>query len=194
MIAGHFGLAAGIKSRAPTVPLWALMFATVWLDIVFVPLFLTGVETIQKVPLAGAYGGGIIHADYSHSLVGAALLSAALAALAARIWDDRTGLVIGIAAFSHWALDLIVHRHDLPFLPGNLGNFPLMGLGLWQAPAWAAAIEMLFVAGGSFLYWHAARRVTKDTGHGGFLAMTTSAMTLLFGGLLLFLDVSGMAG
>jgi hypothetical protein len=38
MIAGHFGLAAGVKGRERQVPLWALMLATVWLDIVFVPL------------------------------------------------------------------------------------------------------------------------------------------------------------
>jgi hypothetical protein len=35
MIAGHFGLAAGVKGRERQVPLWALMLATVWLDIVF---------------------------------------------------------------------------------------------------------------------------------------------------------------
>jgi hypothetical protein len=38
MIAGHFGLAAGVKGRERQVPLWALMLATVWLDLVFAPL------------------------------------------------------------------------------------------------------------------------------------------------------------
>ena len=55
MIAGHFGLAAGAKSAARTTPLWALMLATAWLDVVFVPLFLAGVETIENVP--GTAGG-----------------------------------------------------------------------------------------------------------------------------------------
>ena len=41
MITGHFGLAAGVKSAERQVPLWALMLATVWLDILFVPLYLT---------------------------------------------------------------------------------------------------------------------------------------------------------
>jgi len=45
MIAGHFGFAAFAKSREPRVPLWCLMLATVWLDIVFVPMFVMKLET-----------------------------------------------------------------------------------------------------------------------------------------------------
>ncbi len=55
MIAGHFGFAALVKSRETQVPLWALMLATVWLDIVFVPLFVAGIESVEVVP--GAHGG-----------------------------------------------------------------------------------------------------------------------------------------
>ena len=84
VIAGHFGLAAFVKSRERRAPLWALMLAAVWLDIVFVPLFLAGVETIRRLPGArGSYGTGIIYADYTHSLVGSAFLSALLGAAAA---------------------------------------------------------------------------------------------------------------
>src|SRR5215472_9505393 len=67
MIAGHFGFAAAVKSREPETPLWALMLATVWLDVVFVPLYLSGIETAQPADEARAgYGAFIIHADYSH--------------------------------------------------------------------------------------------------------------------------------
>ena len=65
MVAGHFGFAALVKSRERTTPLWALMLATVWLDVVFVPLFLAHRETVQ--PVHAGYGGLIIHADYTHS-------------------------------------------------------------------------------------------------------------------------------
>ena len=78
MIAGHFGFAAMVKSREPRVPLWSLMLATVWLDIVFIPLFVMGIETLKPVPgLPGGYGENIIYADYTHSLVGALALSLA---------------------------------------------------------------------------------------------------------------------
>ncbi len=49
MIAGHFGFAAMVKARERTTPLWALMLATVWLDIVFVPLFMLHIETMEPV-------------------------------------------------------------------------------------------------------------------------------------------------
>ena len=78
VIAGHFGLAAAVKWRAPAAPLWLLMIATQWLDIVFVPLFVLGVERLVPLPGAksGAYGQALIYADYTHSLFGALLLSA----------------------------------------------------------------------------------------------------------------------
>src|SRR5271168_3064320 len=47
IIAGHFGFAAAVKSREPETPLWALMLATVWLDVLFVPLYVAGIETTQ---------------------------------------------------------------------------------------------------------------------------------------------------
>ncbi len=49
MIAGHFALAAAVKSKERQLPLWSLMLATVWLDIVFVPLFAAGIETTETV-------------------------------------------------------------------------------------------------------------------------------------------------
>jgi len=73
MIAGHFGFAAGVKAAEQQTPLWALMLGTVWLDIVFVPLFMIGIETIEPaVGMHSGYGANIIHTDYTHSLVGAA--------------------------------------------------------------------------------------------------------------------------
>jgi hypothetical protein len=92
MIAGHFGLAAAVKGREPQVPLWSLMLATVWLDIVFVPLLILGVETIAVAEgEAAGYGHAIIHADYTHSLLGALLLSALFGWMSARHWGRRAG-------------------------------------------------------------------------------------------------------
>ena len=81
MIAGHFGLAVAVKAREPSVPTWALVVACQWLDIVFVPLLVLGAEHLDPVPgmKPGAYGGAVIYADYTHSLLGALLLSALIA-------------------------------------------------------------------------------------------------------------------
>lgn len=193
MIAGHFGLAAMAKSRAQAMPLWALMLATVWLDVVFVPLYLAHIETLQPVPGAPpGYGGNIIHAVYTHSLVGAVLLSAFLGLAAAALWGRVGGLVIGLMSFSHWLLDLVVHRPDLPLFPGNWGGYPELGFGLWQYRDVSIAVEALLVLLGAWLYGRAAFAVTQEHKRGW--AILSTATIALFGGLVLFLDVTGIAG
>jgi len=151
MVAGHFALAAGVKAGEPSVPLWAVMLATQFLDVVFIPLYLTGIETIVPVG-PGGYGGSIIHADYTHSLVGALVLSALVLGAGWKFWGRRGGLVLGAVTFSHWLLDLVVHRADLPLLPGNWGHLPTLGFSLWQFPALTAGIELAMVVVATVLY------------------------------------------
>lgn len=165
MFAGHFGLAAGIKAldsrflsknavdeaarRRPDVPLWALMLSTQLLDVVFALLLIPGIEAFGG---GSGYGEGWIRAYYSHSLAGALLIAFGAGALGARWWGRQGGLLVAATVFSHWLLDLLVHRPDLPLLPGNLGDLPLLGFGLWNAPAISLALEALLVVGGAALY------------------------------------------
>jgi hypothetical protein len=190
VIAGHFGFAAMVKSRERTTPLWALMLATVWLDIVFVPLLVLHIESMQPLSQHPGYGGNIIHADYTHSLVGMIVLSAALAAAFLPRWGKRVALVIGLVAASHWVLDLLVHRADMPILPANMHNLPLLGFGLWRYPSLAACLELLLVAAGSILYWRAAREVAVRAGQGSKWASISAALIAVSGLLVLFLDVA----
>jgi hypothetical protein len=155
MFAGHFGLAAAVKSREPEVPLWALMLSTQLLDVFFVPLFLMHIETVDPIG-NGGYGQGIIHANYSHSLIGALLIALCAGLLAWRPWGRRGALVIAAVVFSHWLLDLLVHRADLPILPGNLGNLPLLGFGLWAFPLVSIILEGALITVGAVLYIRSA--------------------------------------
>ena len=193
MIAGNFGFAALVKARKPQVPLWALMLATVWLDIVFVPLFVAGIETIEVAPGAHAgYGAGIIHADYTHSLIGALLLSALFGLVAAVPWGRRCGIVLGAVVFSHWLLDLLVHRADMPILPSNFDDLPKIGLGLWQWPAVSIAAELALVIIGAFFYWRAARSAVHHAGGTGRgRADIVAALVLIAGCAALFSDATG---
>jgi hypothetical protein len=196
VIAGHFGFAAGVKAKERQVPLWSLMLATAWLDVVFIPLYLAGIETIEPAADAtGTYGGGIIHADYTHSLVGAAALSLVFGAAFGWRWGRRTGTVLGLVALSHWVLDLIVHRPDLPILPGDGGGLPDFGFGLWRDPTAAAIVELLIVVVGSWLYWRAARQTAAAAGGAQTgRANLAGAMVLVFGLVVLFFDFTGMLG
>jgi hypothetical protein len=76
MVAGHFGFAAIVKSRDRSAPLWALMLAPVWLDVIFIPLVIAHWETFEQIH--AGYAGLIIHANYTHSIVGMLVLSAIL--------------------------------------------------------------------------------------------------------------------
>jgi len=195
MIAGHFGFAALVKARARQAPLWALMLATVWLDVVFVPLYLAGIETIEWVPgTHGGYGAAIIHANYTHSLLGALVISALFGIAFGVAWGRRTGLVLAAVSFSHWLLDLIVHRHDLPLLPGDAATWPKLGFALWQWPWAAASVELALVVLGAWFYWRAARAVSVSAGTGRRRAGLASALILAGGLLVLALDVSAILG
>lgn len=159
MFAGHFGLAAAVKAKSPTVPLWALMVATQFLDIIFIPFFILGIEYIEPID-GGGYGANIIRADYTHSLVGTIVISFLIGLIASKFWGKQGGTIIGSVVFSHWIIDLIVHRADMAILPGNAGNLPLLGLGLWKWPIASMLVEAAIIIVGIIMYY---RSVTKGS-------------------------------
>jgi hypothetical protein len=194
MIVGHFGLAAAVKSKAEDVPLWSLMLGTQWLDIVFIPLFAAGIETIEPID-GGGYAHAIIHADYTHSLLGALILSALFGAAFALRWGRRAGWILAAMSFSHWLIDFLVHHPDLPILPGNWGGLPLLGIGLWRWPVLVMALETLLVVGGAWLYWRAARGAVTAAGRTDYgRADLVAGLIVVFGLLTLSLDVTGLVG
>jgi hypothetical protein len=192
MIAGHFGFASAVKAREREIPLWALMLACQWLDVIFVPLLLMGVERFENVPgTAGGYGKAIIYADYTHSFVGALALSLLFGVAAFVRWGRKSGAVLAAVVFSHWILDLVVHRADLPILPGNAGDLPRLGFGLWQLPALSALVELCLVLGGGYAYWRAACKVVNAAGQRAAKAHTAGAVVVASGLLTLALNVAG---
>jgi len=193
VVAGHFGLAAAVKAREPQVPLWALMLATQWLDVVFVPLYLAHVERLVPVAgTAGGYGKAVIHADYTHSLVGALALAALFALPALWRWGRRTAVILGAVVFSHWVVDLIVHRHDMPLLPGAPAGFPSVGFGLWRLPAAAALAELALVLWGAYSYGRAAVATTRSREPARLTRARVAAAALLLSGIVtLGLDLLG---
>jgi len=202
MTTGHFGLALGVKAGTPRIPLWALFVAAYLLDIVFIVLVAAGVESFAPLnPGHFGYGQVLIHAYYSHSLVGALAISGVATLITLPIWGKRNAIVIGAVVLSHWILDLIVHRADLPILPGNGGHLPLLGFGLWNYPAVSAALEITIVAAGVYLYFRSSHSVagpkTQDDRRRRKHAVVSTIVTGLLLALLAasdFLAVSTSAG
>jgi hypothetical protein len=106
------------------------------------------------------------------------------------------GRVIAAVAFSHWLLDLLVHRPDLPILPGNAGGLPLLGFGLWRLPVIAAMLELILVLGGAYLYYRRATQLppaatAEDRGAQRRRVLTASAVVT---GLMLLTLVANILG
>ena len=145
MFVGHYAAALAAKASEPRGPLWAYVGAAQVMDIAWSGLVLAGVEKLRIDPKLPGSPLDLYSMPYTHSLAGAMVI-AGLCVLAARLllktrWS--TAGWIGAVAFSHWLLDLLVHRPDLSLL---WGGPPKVGLGLWNAPGIELALEMGLVA------------------------------------------------
>jgi membrane-bound metal-dependent hydrolase YbcI (DUF457 family) len=152
MFVGHYGVSFVAKRSDDSIPLWVLFLAVQLLDIVWAPLVLLGVEKVRLVPGFTATNPlDLYYMPYTHSLVAALLWSAAAAVAYRRLARSatvRASLIVGAAVFSHWILDLVVHRPDLPLYD----NAAKVGLGLWNRPILAFALEAILLLGGVALF------------------------------------------
>lgn len=150
MFLGHYGLAFAAKRAAPDTSLGTLTFAAQWLDELWPVLLLLGVEHVRIVPRLTA-ASPLDFTDYpiSHSLVAAVAWGLVIGFLYRNVGrSPRGAVIVGALVLSHWVLDLIVHRPDLPIYPGG----PRVGLGAWNSIALTIALEALFYFGGLVLY------------------------------------------
>jgi len=176
MFIGHFALGAMAKPLAPTLPLWALVVAPQFMDLLFLPLVALGVEGY----VSGPYGHSEIDALYTHSLVGAALIAGGAYWIGTKVWKTRgAGAVLAGLSFSHWIIDLFVHHNDMPWLPGNLGGFALLGFGLWDYEYAVLATELLMagIATAVCFRWAKTNRQSR------FWFVGPSVLAALFVGL-----------
>src|SRR6476620_1269381 len=118
MFVGHYGVSFAAKRVAPTIPLWALFIAVQLLDVIWAPLVLAGIEKVRIVPgITATNPLDLYYMPFTHGLVAALVWSAAafgIYRLAVRGSTMPAAAVVGGAVFSHWILDFVVHRPDLP--------------------------------------------------------------------------------
>lgn len=151
MFIGHFAAAFAAKRLAPRTSLGVLFAAAQLPDVVWPVLVLAGVEKVVIEPGNTAVTPlHFVSYPWSHSL----LLVTATGVVAGLLYGWKTGyrrgaLVVSLLALSHWVLDWLTHRPDLPLYPGDS---PLLGLGLWNSVAATVMIEGALFAAGSWLY------------------------------------------
>jgi len=158
MFVGHYGVSFAAKKADPAIPLWVLFIAVQLLDVLWAPFVLLGIEKVRIVPgFTASNPLDLYYMPYTHSLLAATGWSvvAFLVYRALRPGPGGAAAIVGVAVLSHWGLDFLVHRPDLPLYD----NTAKVGLGLWNLPAVALGLEALLLFGSMWLYLrHAARR------------------------------------
>jgi membrane-bound metal-dependent hydrolase YbcI (DUF457 family) len=155
MFIGHF--AVGLAGRSVT-----------WLDLLWPILLIVGLEHVRIDP-GNTQMTPLDFYDYpiTHSLLAVAGWSLLMAGVYfARHRDKATSALLGLGVASHWVLDFVSHRPDMPLWPGG----PLVGLGLWYSVPATVVVETAMYAAGVWLYLRATRPLDR-TGTYAFWAL-----------------------
>lgn len=154
MYAGHFAAGLALRAKEPEAPFWGILIGVGLLDLLFGPFLLLGIEHASVTPEVPP-GFSLDHIDWSHSLATSVVWSALFGLLFIRR-GRRVAAVTGIAAFSHFLLDLPMHPPDLALWPGADLH---LGLGLWRAlPTGWWFVELALVLAAGAYYVRRARR------------------------------------
>jgi hypothetical protein len=171
---GHAAVALAAKPLLPRVNLALPLAAAFWVDMVWPVMLLAGVEQVRIDPGNTAFTPlDFVHYPWTHSLAAALVWSFLFGAFSLK-FGKRAALVLGLLVFSHWVLDAISHRPDLPLWPGS---HTMIGLGLWNSVPATLAVELAMFFAGVWIYAHSSRARDR-AGH------------LAFWGLIAFLLIA----
>lgn len=152
MFVGHYAAGLALKKYEKRASLGVLFLAVQFVDILFFPLVLLGIERINIVEnFTQSTHFELEYMPFTHSLVGGLFWAAVAYAVFRWIVVKQKGvaLVVALAVFSHWLLDLITHTPDLPIW--NDASLKL-GLGLWNNSVAAYSLEAALLLGALWLY------------------------------------------
>jgi membrane-bound metal-dependent hydrolase YbcI (DUF457 family) len=147
---GHLAMALGAKKVEPRLPLGGAVAAAFGLDLLWPLLLLVGVETVRVNPNDTAFTHLAFDSyPWSHSLLMVVGWSVLAGLVAKRfLGAGRAAVVVSALVLSHWLLDFVTHRPDLPLWPGG----PIVGLRLWASIPATLVFEGALLAVGLRLY------------------------------------------
>src|SRR3989442_8482240 len=170
---GHFAVGFAAKQAAPKVSLGKLILAAALSDVLWILFFATGIEQVVIQPgIMVANSLNLVYVPFSHSL----LMNAVWGALFGGVYflwrrDPRGAWILFAAVLSHWLLDFVSHRPDMPLAPGIDMRF---GLGLWNSRPATVLVEGALWFGAIILY----TRRTWPRSHLGAFAFWTMIVLL----------------
>jgi hypothetical protein len=152
MFVGHYGVSFVLKSIDRKIPLWMLFVAVQFVDVLWSVFVIVGIEKVRIVPgITASNPLDLYYMPYTHSFIAAivwSLISLLVYRLISNFGGIQEALLVSLAVFSHWFLDLLVHRPDLPLYNDTYK----VGLGLWNYPAIAFLLEIGLLFTGIILY------------------------------------------
>ena len=150
MFVGHYAGAFLARTIDRRLPLGAAFVAAQLVDFGWDLFILTGVERARIVDGLPSNPLDLYFMPYSHSLAATVVWTLA-AVLVVKLLrgSNRLAGAVALAVASHWFLDLLVHRPDLPLLGDGSTK---LGLGLWDHPVPALVVELAVLAGSAAFY------------------------------------------
>lgn len=173
MFVGHYAASLGLKKFEKRASLGVLFLAVQFVDIVFFPLVLLGVERMNIVEnFTKSTHFELEYLPYTHSLLAFVVWSGAAYVLFrwVVVKSHSVAVIVALAVFSHWLFDLLVHTPDLPLWSDAS---PKLGLGLWNNAIATYALEAGLLLFGLWLYLRSTKAVTAvgRYGMGVFVAL-----------------------
>ena len=170
MFVGHYSVSFALKKTDRNISLGMLFLAVQFVDILWAIFVLLGIEKVRITPgFTESNSLDLYYIPYTHSLPAAILWSLLLAGIfyfyhsANKESAFRISAAMGLAVFSHFVIDLLVHKQDLPMI----GNSFKIGFGLWDYRWYAFITETGILFAGFWLYLQA----TTGTGFSGKYGM-----------------------
>jgi hypothetical protein len=159
MFLGHFGVALAARHVARRPALGTSIMAAQWADGIW-PLFvLLGLEHVEVSPgITRVTPLDFVSYPYTHSLLADGIWAVLFALVYGSLRRDWRGAGwLAVLVLSHWVLDVVAHRPDMPTWPGG----PMLGLGLWNSLPGTLIVEFALFGSGAWLYARATR--LRDT-------------------------------
>lgn len=160
MFIGHFGVGLAAKRVDHRPSLGTLFLASQFIDLLWPVFLLAGIEQVKIDPGNTAFTPlNFSYYPFSHGFLGVFIWSLLFGIIYFLIKKNiKASVLLGGLVMSHWLLDLITHRPDLPLMPWADTK---VGFGLWNSVILTLIIEGLIFAGGAYLYLKATNALNK---------------------------------
>jgi hypothetical protein len=177
MFVGHFALGLASKKIDRKPSLGTYFLAAQFIDLLWPIFLLLGIEKVLIDPGNTEFTPlNFIYYPFSHSLLAVLIWSAGLGLVYYLIRKNiKAAVLIGLLVLSHWILDFITHRPDLPL---TFSDEIKAGLGLWNSFWLSFILEGILFAAGVYVYFISTKARNKK-GNILFWGMT-AFLSLIF--------------